>query len=162
MLPNDFLEFEKFLQLEDDVRFLERRLSTPDVQTYAKPISHISSLEKYTPYLFLVRVTDLEKIKVKYITAQNYWVIEEANSMGVEYIRPFFDGRTVRRGRLYCPTSFYDNNYLVKMPEEYLRWAKRLIDWIHRYCSKEQHSFFYISPRVSKLVSEKSITLNRL
>jgi hypothetical protein len=145
MLPEDLLEFEQMLRSKEDVYFVEYRLQEPKLKTMETLT--VQEMGKSWLTCFLVRVCDAENLLYKYVPVQNYWHIDDDRSPAVELWRCYFDGSILRRGRLYFLPDFYDDKgQLVKKPEDFIKWANSLLQWVRKKYKRDPETGFYIGP----------------
>jgi hypothetical protein len=79
-------------------------------------------------FFYMVRPDDLSAINLEEVPEQRYWSIDILSSPVVELTRCYFDGKILRRGRLYYTHSFYGgDDRWVEKPEPFRSWAKRLL-----------------------------------
>ncbi len=124
--PNDTVAVEKVLRELAPLCILHSRSSTSEPHI----VDTVNIEENGQPwlYLFLIRTDDLERLVTKHIPAQGYWTVDVLKSPVVEFNRCFFDGKTLRRGRVYYVDGFYDtNDQWVQKPEPFMKWAKSIL-----------------------------------
>ena len=60
------------------------------------------------------------------MTTQGYWVVDVLRSPALELSSCFFDGKILRRGRIYYVDGFYgEEGARVEKPDTLRTWAKR-------------------------------------
>jgi hypothetical protein len=84
-------------------------------------------------HLFLVRPDDVEQVVARHVPAQGYWSVDALPSPVVEFQRCFFDGKVLRRGRVYFVENYYDSSgVLVQKPEPFRKWAQAVLGLVRR------------------------------
>ena len=72
---------------------------------------------------------DLEKIVFVPVSGQNYHVPDPIRSPLLELNRCFFDGKHLRRGRLYFISHFFNEEGVkTSKGKQYVSWAKSLLN----------------------------------
>lgn len=75
-------------------------------------------------FCYLVRELDLAAVMTKHIPNRGYWLIDDHHSPVIECRGCFFDGRILRRSRMYYIDGDYDQNGIwVEKSEGFRRWA---------------------------------------
>ena len=87
--------------------------------------------------VLLVRRADLGHVRVKFVEAQGYYLVDKSNSPVVEFF-PRYEPATGQPrpdmpGRIWFSTSYLDEQgHLVRPPEDFIAWGDRLIRWLRR------------------------------
>lgn len=95
-------------------------------------------------FLFLVRPEDLPAVKTREVPAQGHWTIDDLRSPVVELNRCFFDGKILRRGRVYYLDGFYVGQEWQDKPDSFRKWAKAVLATTKKGLKK--HESEYIGP----------------
>lgn len=75
----------------------------------------------------LVREQDLARVATEHVPTQGYWIVDVLRSPVLEFSSCFFDGKILRRGRIYYVDGFYgEDGAWVEKPESFRTWAKRV------------------------------------
>jgi hypothetical protein len=79
-------------------------------------------------YYYLVRRSDLVNVITEHVPAQGYWTVDVLRSPAVEFESCYFDGKLLRRGRVYYTDGYYgaDKAWVAK-PPDFLVWAKAVL-----------------------------------
>ena len=161
MLPDDLAEFEQMLQRQSGVVFLNAWFSTPAVERL--PALAIPEMGKTQLMVYLAREADVPYIHTTAIRSQQHWIVDEGRSPVVEFTRCYYDGKMIRRGRLYFNTRFYDEaGHWVGKPHDFVRWADGLLRWIRKHYRKDPHTTFYVGSHAWQWTSQGSGQLNPL
>jgi len=152
MLPDDIAAYEQVLKAEGNVCFLEEMTPTPQIRiidTLAVPETKNRRLRVY-----LAQEGDLSGIVTEEVPTQQYWLIDVVQSLAVEFDRSYYNGQILGRGRLYFQTGYYDSNdQCIDKPEEFVRWADRLLRWIRRHYKRNPETGFYLGPHAWEWVA---------
>lgn len=94
---------------------------------------------------YLVRPQDLEKVVLRLVPAQRYWVVDETRSPVVELDGGFDDGKILRQGRLYFQKGFYgEDGQWVNKAQDYLQWAEEILKLAKKFSRRDQKLGAYI------------------
>lgn len=89
----------------------------------------IKNMGKEPLKIMLVRESDLKSLVFRRVEKMGHFRIDTLKSPVIEYSRCFVSDEIIRRGRLYCQNSFFDENGdLRKKPAEFLKWRKRIFE----------------------------------
>lgn len=146
---NFFLDPTDTRNLESELRSLGPLLVLHSRSPSAKPrvVDSVSFEEEGRPWLFfhLVRPEDLDAVVTRHVPAQGYWVVDEQSSPVVQFIRCGFDGRILRRGRLYYVDAIHGPEGEQRLKSEAFRsWAKKVLAVAKKGLRRE--GFEYIGP----------------
>ncbi len=153
-----------FMHPEDENVFLDFLKTTGDVAYIPLPQKsmHLQTSDKITPRnhpdcwlrVYLLLKTYSDDVIMEEVKSQRYWLIDEFSPV-IQFRRCFFDGKILRRGRLYFVTSYYDEQgEKVSLPEPFLKWGARILSWIRKNYIKVTKDSYYTSP--SALAFQKS------
>ncbi|MEZ4399259.1 MAG: hypothetical protein R3B06_04525 [Kofleriaceae bacterium] len=93
-------------------------------------LSSLRHTEGDRPWLFyyFVRKCDLANVISEHVPSQGYWGIDVLRSPVVEFHGCFFNGKILRRGRVYYTDGFYgENDEWLQKSESFRSWAKRVL-----------------------------------
>lgn len=154
MLPEDLAGFELMLRTKGGISFVSDLFSSPSVQT-------ITTLQGSTQgKRYLALDIDLGSIVTRLVSKQNLWRIDDLRSPVIEFTRGYFDGNSLRRGRLYFSPGFYDDSgHWVEKHNDFVKWADGLLHWIRKNYKRDSNTGYYIGPHVLKKVSSGGIRL---
>jgi hypothetical protein len=147
--PNDLSELETRLASVGDLTILHSRSPKPE----PKVVESVHFTEDGKRWLlYLVRSMDLSDVVLKEVPAQGHWVVNSLFSPAVELDRCHYDGRVLKRGRLYYVDGFYDERGLwVEKPEEFKTWAKRLFSAARKTLVRDKQLGAYIGPQAAQM-----------
>lgn len=153
-----------FFAAPSDIKALQRRIGEiepmcllHDRSRVAEPrvLPSLDFAEGGAPHLFyyVVRKIDLAEVVTEYVPAQGYWTIDVLRSPVVELDSCFFDGRILRRGRVYYVDGFYGpNDEWVEKAEGFRSWAKRVLKVTKK--GFKRHDSDYIGAAASEWLAE--------
>jgi hypothetical protein len=140
--PDDVAQLEKQLG-EMDACILHDR--SPTAQPRSLPGLNFHESGQRLLFYFLVREEDLPKVVTEHVPAQGYWSVDVLRSPVVEFNSCYFDGKILRRGRVYYLDGFYDQDGLwVEKSEGFRSWAKQVLKTTKRILKRHQSD--YIGP----------------
>ena len=116
----------RLIEVEDLV-FLKARSGSSNPHFLINSI--IKNMGKEPLKIILVRNSDLENLAFQRVENTKDFRIDTLKSPVIEYSRCFVSHEIIRRGRLYCQNSYFDENGdLMKKPEGFLKWRKRIFE----------------------------------
>ncbi|WP_156338283.1 hypothetical protein [Chondromyces crocatus] len=124
--PADVTQLHLRISEIEPMRILHDRSST------ARPreVRSLNLVEETQPLLFyfLVRERDLALVATEHVPAQGYWTVDYLRSPVVQFNSCYFDGKILRRGRVYHVDGFYgaDDTWVDKS-ESFRSWAKAVL-----------------------------------
>ncbi len=154
--PRDVALLETAIRALGDVCILHSRSPNHEPRV----VSTTAVEENGQPWLFfyLARPEELSAIVTRHVPTQKYWAIDVLRSPVIEFCRSFFDGKTIRRGRLYYTDSFYDENgALVRKGESFLEWAGAVAKCARRALKRQGGD--YVGQFAEALVGAGSVKL---
>src|ERR1043165_7618856 len=104
--PTDQIELETRLRNVDELVILHSRSPTDEPRIVET--MNFSEDGKQWLFFHFVRLSDLSAVQIREVPAQRYWVVDILKSPVVEVNRCYYDGKILRRGRLYYVDGFYD------------------------------------------------------
>ncbi len=140
VLPGDFRIMEEAIQSTGNVMFLSGTAAEPLVQPL--PTIEISEREMGNVPLgvYATRSDFVEGIRFRHVPQQGHFIIEPGSSV-IELDRCYFDGKLLRRGRLYFYTGPGFN-------PEFIRWAEKVLRALRRFLVRkpDQIGLYYFGP----------------
>jgi hypothetical protein len=106
------------------------------------PSSDLEEAGQRWLFFQLVRTDDLKSVVMRNVPAQGYWTVDVVKSPVVELTRCFFDGRILRRGRLYFVDGFYgaDGEWVDK-GEDFKKWGKSLLSATKKKLARHESDY---------------------
>ena len=96
---------------------------------------------------YLGRAQDFGKIVLRHIPAKGYWIIDCNRSPIVELSGGFYDGKILRRGRLYYQKGFYgEDDQWVNKAQDFLDWAEKVFKLAKKISRRDKELSAYIGP----------------
>jgi len=127
LIPSDILMLESKLREVGPLLVLHSRSDVPRPRVL-ESLEHMEQ-GKLWLYFFLVRPENLDEVVMRHVPAQGYWVVDELKSPVIQLNRSFFDGKNLRRGRIYFIERYFgENREMVHKPDAFRAWAKAILD----------------------------------
>jgi hypothetical protein len=126
LVPKDISELEASIQRLEPMVVLHHR----SVTATPRVLPSVEFREDGQRLLFycLVRASDLSQVITKFVKAQGYWTVDVLRSPVVEFDSCYFDGKIIRRGRLYYNDGFFNlDETWIEKPESFRFWAKAVM-----------------------------------
>jgi hypothetical protein len=145
MHPEDLTEFEADLRSRSKIRLLSSKWSTARaryVPTAELVLPQRWDLDDLTVYI--CREEDAEQLLLEHPHTLGYWTVDIHASPVVEFWRCYFDGKVLKRGRLY---------YIPEgKPQQFVRWADALV---RRVRSRYVREGFNVAPHAANRRAER-------
>lgn len=136
LTPNDTDRLMAQLSLCSPFLILHSRSQLPTPKVV--PSVNVREGDQDWLYFLLIRESDLEGVKLKEVSAQHYWSIDVLRSPVIEFNRCFFDGRILRRGRIWYETGFYGlNREWICKSADFITWAEKLLKTTRKCLTKD-------------------------
>ena len=141
MTPKDTQEVEQKLRSRVPLAIITRR-------SFSEKPRVIDSLlfddgDSWAPSMALVRPEDLDRVVMRYVPAQRYWVVEVWDSPIIEFGRCRFDEKTLLLERMYYVDGFYGKDGAwVEKSDEFKAFAKKVFSTTKRALTR--HGTNYI------------------
>lgn len=148
--PNDHAELEMRLREAGELVVLRNRSLTPEPH----PVDTTNFTEdgKQWLFLYLVRPSDLSAVRTREVAAQGYWSVDDLRSPVIELNRCYYNGKILRRGRLYFVDGYYGaQDQWVEKPEEFKAWAKRLFAAARKTLTFDKNLGAHIGPEAEQM-----------
>lgn len=148
MHPDGIPEFEETVKKTgQEIMFIGDESSTKEPHLLKTLAILPEEMGKVSLIAYITKKDFFQMIKSRFVERQNYWSIDEQESPVIEFIRSYFDGKILRRGRLYFQTGYYDSNdNWVEQPKSFLTWADSVLRWIRNHYVKDPATGDYASP----------------
>ncbi|ASF45336.1 hypothetical protein [Methylovulum psychrotolerans] len=94
-----------------------------------RELSNLNLTENNHRWLFyyFVHPDDIDSLVINFVPKQNHWVIDVLRSPIIEVTSCFYDGKILRRGRVYYTDKFYGkNDEVVEKTENFKKWAQQI------------------------------------
>jgi hypothetical protein len=144
MHPNDLLEFEADLRSRSTIYLLQSKWPSSEpcyVSSTHLKLGQRLDLTDLTVYL--CRQEDAKHLAVQHRSSLGYWTVDIRLSPVLEFWRSYFDGKVLKRGRLYYKPEGRTPGFV--------KWADSLIRRVRRTYIKED---FYVGPHAAKWRAE--------
>jgi hypothetical protein len=144
LMPEDTRLLEKRLREKCPVVFLDAESQNPaPVQL---PGLDVAEFGKTRLRVLLVQPEALRSVTLRYIPQQGYWSVESERSPVIELDRCYYDGKILRRGRLYYQRRFVEDGAWVEKPAAFLTWARKVFSVARRTLQKIPDRPYYVGP----------------
>ncbi len=119
---------EDFAEIEASLRRIEPFFILYDESLTATPrvasALNFKDGEKTWLFFYLVREEDFAAVVTRYVDTQDYWTVQCLPSPVIECDGCFFDGKVLRRTRMYYTDGDYDQSGVwVQKSEGFRKWA---------------------------------------
>jgi len=154
LLPDDITLFEAELKAMEDVVFI----AEPMYENKLLIVDTLLPQKNEWRSVSLARKDYLDRVYLKHIDTQNYWLIEDLKSEVIEFSRCYLDGNTLRRGRLYTITGYYNEvSEWKERDPEFIKWVDRIYRKFKKTFKRNQIPNYkddYVSPTVIEWVKQ--------
>ncbi len=121
-LLEDFAEIEARLRRIEPFIILYSRSPTAAPRTASA--LNFKDGEKMSLFFYLVRKEDLAAVVTRYVDTQDHWTVQCLPSPVIQSDGCFFDGKILRRTRMYYTDGSYDQSGTwVQKSEGFRKWA---------------------------------------
>ncbi len=149
MLPEDTIIVQEQLMNLASMKILQAR--SPTHNPAAVPSLDYREDGKQLLSLFLAREQDLAEIVMHYVDVQNYWTIDALRSPVIEFTGCFYDGKILRRGRVYYVEGYHEQGRgWIEKSTQFDLWAKMILDTMKK--TLKRHVSDYIGPKAQSWV----------
>jgi hypothetical protein len=148
LLPSDFTTVQAAIESAGPVKFLTDRTRDDRPREIDSLVVIPDEMGRMPLRVYAVRPEDLHSVKTKWIEQQGHWIIDQFDSPVLEIDRCYYDGRVIRRGRIYFAT---DLRFRPAFPDkDFVRWGTAVLGRVRRrlLLNRQLHSFAYISEAV--------------
>ena len=148
--PNDHAALEMRLREAGELVVLRSRSPTPE--PHQVDTTNFTEDGRQWLFLYLVRPSDLSAVRTEEVTAQGYWSVDDLRSPVIELTRCYYNGKILRRGRLYFVDGYYGaQDQWVEKPEEFKAWAKRLFAAARKTLTFDKNLGAHIGPEAEQM-----------
>jgi len=148
LAPEDVIEFERVLKLIG-VLILERtsRLARPVLlEAIEAKREEANGLDNY-----LVRSDQLDSVLTRAVPKQGCWTIDSLHSPVIEFSGCHFDGKTLKRGRLFYDEGYYDDRGIwIDKPDQFLLTGKEIFRLARQMFRKDRSLDAYVGPKAGE------------
>jgi|SRR6185369_13203633 hypothetical protein len=148
--PSDMEELEARLKKLEDPLILHSR--SPEPKPRIVESTDFKENGRRWLYFYLVRPDDVSAIDFEEVPEQRYWSMDVSSSPVVELTTCYFDGKVLKRGRLYYTEGSYgDDDHWVEKPEAFKSWAKQLLSAARKTLKLDRDVSAYVGPEAVAL-----------
>jgi hypothetical protein len=148
LLPSDFTTVQAAIESAGPVKFLTDRTRDDRPREIDSLVINPDEMGRIALRVYAVRPEDLYSVKTKWIEQQGHWIIDQFDSPVLEIDPCYYDGRLIRRGRIYFAT---DLRFRPALPDQdFVRWGTAVLSRVRRslLLNRQLRSFAYISEAV--------------
>lgn len=151
----DILEIEEYIK-KKGLFIIPQPLSREELQ-FSNSLTE-SDGKKIWSDKYLVLKENQNSVKVKYISTQNYYLVDVLDSPVVEFGNCPIKNNVMSRGRIYYVKDIFDSSgKSIDKPSEFLLAASDLIKWIKKqFKPKNSKNFSPIPNMEGILISERT------
>jgi hypothetical protein len=142
-LPQDLNECEGRIRQLGPVVFFESRSQSAAPELLENTV--INEMGKTWLDIYLALPEHLPLVKLREVKAQGWYSVEESTSPVIELSRCYFDGKILRRGRLYYNESYYaEDGQLITKPNDFTNWARKVLKVAVKGLLKDPNTSSYV------------------
>lgn len=138
-IPADVAALEATITKVEPMLILHVRSPTAEPRV----VSSLHIEENGKPWLFyyLIRESDLKSIIMQHI-AEEHWRVDYLRSPAIEFTSCYFDGKILRRGRLYYVGGFYgEDDAWVEKPADFRRWGDKVLKATKKFLQRHEGDY---------------------
>jgi hypothetical protein len=121
LLPSDGVRLIEILRQKAGLRLLASRSpesKAPEIETPVHTSAGVTSVD------CLLVPGDTSSVKLNRIEKQNQWSVDTLFSEAIQFTGCHFDGRTLKRGRFFYDSGFYQGQEWKEKSQPFLEWAE--------------------------------------
>lgn len=123
LLPPDVARLLETMRKKVGLRLLSNRSLAPEPAEIQSPVQTELGITRADCLL----VPNLSvPIKLNHVEKQGHWIIDTLHSEVIEFSGCHFDGKTLKRGRLFYDAGFYKADRWQDKSSRFLNWAETL------------------------------------
>jgi hypothetical protein len=143
LAPADVDQLEDRLKQGGQVVFVARNSPQPHPQSL--PTCKKAEAGGVRTSCYLVRREDLDSVVLKHISPEVGWLIDDLRSPVVQFDGGFFDGASLRGGRLFYDTGYFaETGEWVEKPAAFLKWADSVLKLARKVARRDQALGAYV------------------
>lgn len=149
--PQDIGDIEAAIRKLEPMAVLHDR--SPEARPRVLPSLRFEEDGQPLLFYFLVRESDLSQVVTRHVPAQGYWSVDGLRSPVIEFNSCYFDGRVLRRGRVYYVDGFYgEDDVWVDKQQSFRTWANAVLKATKK-CLRKRGSD-YIGPAAAEWLAQ--------
>jgi hypothetical protein len=152
LTPEDSHLLERHLRSLLDIVAFEWRSTESSVRQL--PNMEIQEMGKPWLTIGLARPEDVPNLGLRQIESKDFRILDVLRSPAIEFSRCFFDGKILRRGRLYYIPKYFDGAHLVQKSGGFTEWAKDVFNAAKALLTRDSELESYIGLNAERLRSE--------
>jgi hypothetical protein len=148
LMPEDMRLLEKRLREKCPVVFLDTRSQQP--APIQLPDLEVAEFGKTRLRVILAPPDALQSVVLEYIPQQGYWLVDSTRSPVIELDRCYYDGKLLRKGRLYYERQFVDKGAWVEKSAAFQAWAKKVFSVARMGLLRAPEALAYLGPHAQQ------------
>jgi hypothetical protein len=135
--PDDEPDFDRFLKSFGEVVLVPHLQRTGTLTTVPDTLTASRGGFDYEgSRIYLVRPGDLASVQLEHQPSEGYWLVDEAPLAGLHFDRCGLRSDRLLEGRLYFQTRYVRDGRWADPPEDFVRWADRIVRGARRKLRK--------------------------
>jgi hypothetical protein len=143
LLPSDAVRLIEVLRSEIGLNLLASRSPTP---MPAKVVLPTQIHAGFTRVDCLLVPDDSASLRTEFLEKQNQWIINTLFSEVIEVRGCHFDEKTLKRGRFFYDTRFYQSQLRQEKSPIFLRWAEHIFKTAKKFLTRVSDLEAYVGP----------------
>ena len=145
LAPEDVAEFETALKSRGLVIL---RRSSSRAQPVISDTAKVQKAETTAIDGYIVKASDIEHVSMRAVSKEAHWTVDALRSPVIEFFGCHFDGKTLKRGRLFYDQGFYDSaGAWVDKPKDFDALAKDVFKFARKTFPKDPNLDAYVGPK---------------
>lgn len=154
LLPEDLEALKQSFRQMGGVCFVSQSSFTSEPQILCEETRTESNISARLS-CYLVRDTDLNTIRLKHISDKVGWIVDDLRSPVVQLDSGYFDGRILRRGRIYYETRYYgDDGRRIDKQLDFIKWAESIMKITKKLFKRNPEFDAYIGMNANKWLAD--------
>lgn len=121
LLPSDAVRLVEVLRQQIKIRLLASRSPGSQAIEIQSPVQTSAG---YTRMDCLLAPDEMIIVKVDHLEKQGHWTVNTLFSEVIEFSGCHFNNKTLKRGRLFYDTGFYNGKQWEEKSPRFLKWAE--------------------------------------
>jgi len=157
LTPHDLAECEARMRNLGELVLFEYRALIVQPQILDSTV--VPEMGKSWLKICLARPRDVLSVRFDEVKEQGHYMMDVIRSPAVELSRCFFDGKHLRRGRLYFVSEFFGSDgVLVRKEHDFVKWAKGVLRFAVKGLARDLALESYVGPHADSLRKDGECT----
>jgi hypothetical protein len=146
LTPSDLLFWEKLIREKIPLCLLE---STSTSSHPRRLLTAMVSEMGHTPLnIVICHPEQVRSVEMNHLERRGLWAVNIARSPAIELSRCYYDGKILRRGRLYYVPGYFEGDVWIEKDSSFVAWADRILNRTRRILKKQPYLGEYAGPEV--------------